>query len=199
MLCYIGQNSYHSGKLGAKLLAFGIASGESVLISHIEEKVYNSQHLIDKEKGFKAYFENHPSLNIKDVTGQFDNPCDESRLAEFYADIFKADPHIKGVFVTTSRTFHAVEALKRLGRTDMKLVGFDLIDENLEYLLSEHIDFLINQNPFKQGYLSLINIFNFLVRNIKPAKLQHLPLDVVMNENVKYYIDRQFEEMPIVL
>lgn len=199
LLCYIGQDSYHSGQLGAKLLAFGISSGESVLISHLEETVYNSQHLVDKEKGFKAYFESHPLLNIKVIIGQFENPYDKVGLTNFYDQKLKENPQIKGIFVTTSRAFHAVEALKRLGRTDIKLVGFDLIDENLEALHSEHIDFLINQNPFKQGYLSLLNIFNFLVRKIEPTKLQHLPLDVVMRENVHYYVDSKFEEIPIVL
>ena len=199
LLCYIGQDSYHSGKLGAKLLGFGLSSGESILISHLEETVYNSQHLIDKERGFKEYFADHSSLNIEVVTAQFENPYDEEGLTKFYEDIFKKHPNIKGVFITTSRAFHAVNALKRINRSDIKLVGFDLIDENLEYLNSENIDFLINQNPFRQGYLSLINIFNYLIRKIKPQKLQHLPLDVVMKENVNYYIDRQFEEMPIVL
>ena len=199
LLCYIGQDSYHSGKLGAKLLGFGLSSGESILISHLEETVYNSQHLIDKERGFKEYFADHSSLNIEVVTAQFENPYDEKGLTKFYEDIFKKHPNIKGVFITTSRAFHAVNALKRINRSDIKLVGFDLIDENLEYLDSENIDFLINQNPFKQGYLALINIFNYLIRKIKPQKLQHLPLDVVMKENVNYYIDRQFEEMPIVL
>ena len=199
LLCYIGQDSYHSGKLGAKLLAFGISAGESVLISHIEETVYNSQHLVDKERGFKDYFKNHASQNLEVITGQYDNPYDEDGLADFYTEIFRKHPKIKGIFITTSRAFHAVNALKKLNRTDIKLVGFDLIDENLAYLDSEDIDFLINQNPFKQGYLSLINIFNYLIRKINPLKLQFLPLDVVMKENVNYYTDRQFEEIPIVL
>ncbi len=199
LLCYIGQDSFHSGKLGAKLLAFGASSGETVLINHLEETVYNSQHLIDKENGFKSYFIDRPSLNIEVVTGQFANPYDEEGLAQFYADLFQKHPNTTGIFITTSRAFHVVKALKRLKREDIKLVGFDLIEENLKHLDNENIDFLINQNPFRQGYLALINIFNFLVRKIEPQRLQYLPLDVVMRENVSYYVDRQFEEMPIVL
>lgn len=199
LLCYIGQDSYHSGNLGAKLLAFGLSSGQKVMICHMEEMVYDSQHLIDKEQGFKDYFQEHKSLNIEVVTGQYAQPYNEEGLDQFFQDFLRKHPEVKGIFVTTSRAFHIVKSLERLCISNLKLVGFDLIDENLTFLNDEDIDFLINQNPFKQGYLALINIFNFLIRKIEPNKLQHLPLDVVMKENVSYYVDSQFDEMPIVL
>ncbi|GLR15855.1 substrate-binding domain-containing protein [Portibacter lacus] len=199
LICYIGQDSYHSGTLGAKLLAFGLSAGESAMICHVEELVYNSQHLIDKERGFKDYFKEHHDLGINVITGHFENPYDTVGMYNFFKKHLTKCPNIKGIFISTSRAFHVVNALKKLGISDLKLVGYDLIDENLTYLESEEIDFLINQNPFKQGYLAVINIFNFLIRKIEPNKLQHLPLDVVMKENANYYTDRQFEEMPIVM
>jgi LacI family transcriptional regulator len=199
LLCYIGQDSYHSGTLGAKLLAFGLSPGDAVMITHLEEMVYNSQHLIDKERGFQDYFKDHASLNIDIIISQFTNPYDQEGLATFFKNHLEKQPEIKGIFVTTSRAFHAVNALKKLGRSDLKIVGFDLIDENLKYLHSEDIDFLINQNPHKQGYLAIFNIFNYLIRKSAPKKLQHLPLDVIMKENVTYYTESQFEELSIVL
>ena len=199
LLCYVGQDSYHSGNLGAKLLAFGLTSGEKAMICHLEELIYDSQHLIDKERGFKDYFQEHKSLNIEVVTGQFADPYDEEGLYNYFKIFLKENPEVKGIFVTTSRAFHVAKALSKLSVDNLKLVGFDLIEENLAFLESEEIDFLINQNPFKQGYLALINIFNFLIRRIEPSKLQHLPLDVVMRENVTYYTDTQFNDIPVVL
>ncbi len=199
LLCYVGQDSYHSGTLGAKLLAFGLSPGEQVMICHLEELVYNSQHLIDKENGFKEYFSNHPSLEIEVFTGHYANPYDHEGLANFFEETLKKAPNIKGIFITTSRVFHAINALKKINRGNLKMVGFDLIEENLKYLESENIDFLINQNPHKQGYLALLNVFNFLARKMTPAKLQFLPLDVVMKENVDYYTDELFDEIPIIL
>jgi len=199
LLCYVGQDSYHSGNLGAKLLAFGLSSGNKVMICHLEEVVYNSQHLIDKEQGFKDYFRDHKSLNIEVVTGQFANPYNVEGLKDFFEKFLNENPEVKGIFITTSRAFHVVNVLKQLCIENLKIVGFDLIDENLDFLKTEDIDFLINQNPFKQGYLALINIFNFLIRRIEPAKLQHLPLDVVLSENVSYYTDTNFSDIPLVL
>ncbi|WP_235297087.1 substrate-binding domain-containing protein [Portibacter marinus] len=198
-ICYIGQDSYHSGKLGAKLLAFGVEDGQKVMITHLEELVYNSQHLIDKEQGFKDFFSALPSKSIEVVTSHFANPYHQSGLRQFFKAQLEEHPEIKGIFVTTSRGFRVVKALDEIKRQDLKVVGFDLIDENVQLLIDEKIDFLINQNPYKQGYLAIINIFNFLIRKISPVSHQFLPLDVVMKENATYYSDRKIEEIPIVL
>ncbi len=198
-LCYIGQDSYHSGVLGAKLLAFGLTSGEKVMIAHLEELVYNSQHLIDKEQGFKDYFANHPSQKIEVVTGHFVNPYHHKGLVAFFKDHLTKHPTLKGIFITTSRAFHVANAMKALGRDDLKIVGYDLIEPNLKFLDTDEINFLINQNPFKQGFLAMINIFNHLLRKIEPEKVQHLPLDVVMKENVSYYSKNKTDSVPIVL
>jgi len=82
-----------------------------------------------------------------------------------------------------------VGVLSELQTAKIKLVGFDLIPENLTYLQAEKIDFLINQNPVKQGYLGILNIFEHLVRKKEVAPIQHLPLDVVMQENLSYYLE----------
>ncbi|MEM6379175.1 MAG: LacI family transcriptional regulator, partial [Bacteroidota bacterium] len=79
--------------------------------------------------------------------------------------------------------------LESLGQTKIKLVGFDLIEPNLKYLRSEGIDFLINQNPVKQGYLGIINIVNYLVLKKEIKATHYLPLDVVMKENAAYYLE----------
>ncbi len=55
-ICYIGQDSYQSGFLAAKILSFGLPVSSSVLIVHINEDISNSAHLITKEEGFKDYF-----------------------------------------------------------------------------------------------------------------------------------------------
>ncbi len=68
------------------------------------------------------------------------------------------------------------------------MVGFDLIEPNVEYLHRNIIDFLINQNPMRQGYLSIVNLFNHLVLKKEVEQLQYLPLDIVVSENVDYYV-----------
>lgn len=197
-LCYIGQDSYQSGKLAAKLLSFGVAEGDTAMILHLEKAVYNSMHLVEKEKGFKDFLEQNPTKRIAFHSTSFEDVFDREAFVRFLEDTLQKQPKIAGIFVSTSRAFHLVEALNILGRSELKVLGFDLIDDNLKHLETNKINFLINQNPLKQGYLGIINIFNHLVLKSEVKKIQYLPLDVVMRENVQYYIEVE-EELHLII
>ncbi|MEO1263531.1 MAG: LacI family DNA-binding transcriptional regulator [Bacteroidota bacterium] len=197
-LCYIGQDSYQSGLLAAKLLNFGMSPGEQAMILHLEQEVYNSKHLVEKERGFEEFFQRHRQKKIEVVKSTYEDVFDKNELRIFLEKKFKDSPNIKGLFVTTSKIFHVVDLLSEMGQQDVKLVGFDLIEENLEHLKKDRISFLINQNPFKQGFLGIMNIFNHLIIKKEPARIQYLPLDVVMLENLPYYLE-QGEELHLVI
>ena len=190
-LSYIGQDSYHSGVLAAKLLDFGISDNESVMVLHLEKSVYNSRHLLEKEQGFQNFFINRPSRNIQVIKTSFENPTNQTVFKKFIKLQLESYPSLKGIFVTTSKLNLLVDALPEKAIEHLKLVGFDLIQQNLDLLNEEKIDFLINQNPFKQGYLGIINIFNFLIKKEAIKPIQHLPLDVVMKENASYYLESE--------
>lgn len=196
--CYIGQDSYQSGVLAAKLLDFGIENGDAVMVLHLEKGVYNSKHLLEKEQGFQNYFIDHSSRNIQIIKTSYENPTDTNAFRKFINYQLKSYPNLKGIFVTTSRLYQLVDVLSERQAEKIKLVGFDLIPENLDYLRVEKIDFLINQNPVKQGYLGIINIFEHLVRKKEVTPIQHLPLDVVMQENLKYYLEAD-EKMHLMI
>ncbi len=187
-LFYLGQDSYHSGLLAAKLLDFGSSDGESVMVLHLEKGVFNSRHLMEKERGFQNFYIEHPTRNIQVIKTTFETPEDTPAFKRFMELHLESYPKLKGIFVTTSKLHYLVKALEGLSKRRIKLVGFDLIDANIQLLNAEKIDFLINQNPFKQGYQGIINIFNFLVRKHVFDPIQNLPLDVVMKENASYYL-----------
>jgi len=187
--CYIGQDSYQSGVLAAKLLDFGIENGDAVMVLHLEKGVYNAKHLLAKEQGFQNYFIDHSNRNIQIIKTSFEEPANEADFRKFMNYQLKSYPNLKGIFVTTSKICHLVKVLSDIQTKKLKLVGFDLIPDNLAHLQAEKIDFLINQNPVKQGYLGIMNIFEHLVRKKEITKIQHLPLDVVMQENVSYYLE----------
>lgn len=186
---YIGQDSYQSGVLAAKLLDFGIENGDAVMVLHLEKGIYNAKHLLAKEQGFQNYFIDHSNRNIQIIKTSFEEPTDTDAFRKFMNYQLKSYPNLKGIFVTTSRMHYLVDVLSELQTQKIKLVGFDLIPDNLTYLRAEKIDFLINQNSVKQGYLGILNIFEHLVRKKDITPIQHLPLDVVMQENLSYYLE----------
>jgi LacI family transcriptional regulator len=188
-LCYIGQDSYQSGFLAGKILSFGLPAQSSVLIVHINEDISNSAHLITKEDGFKDYFAK-PGLSDKfkvvrkEINFQADTTFDE-QLCELLAD----EPNMSGIYVTTSKAFEIAAYLVKHGLTHIKLIGYDLLEQNLGYLNKEIIHFLINQNPHGQGYWGIHQLANHLVfkKTIQPIKF--LPLDIITKENLEYYLD----------
>lgn len=192
-LCYIGQDSFYSGVLAAKLLNFGIENKDAVMVLHLEKDVYNSRHLLEKEQGFQDFFIQHPQRNIQVIKTSFEQAEKYEKFRAFMDFQFKSYPNLKGIFVTTSKLHYLKKAIDGLVPYKVKLVGFDLIEPNLHYLREEAIDFLINQNPVKQGYLGIINLVNHLIlkKDVKP--IQHLPLDVVLKENASYYLEAEKE------
>ena len=197
-LSYIGQDSYQSGVLAAKLLDFGMAPGDKVMILHLEAEVYNSMHLVEKERGFEDFFVDHRQKNIHIIKATFEDVFDKKGLKKFLEQQFSDHPDIKGIFVTTSKLYHIMDIMEKMGQHDVKLVGFDLIEENLTFLEQDKINFLINQNPLKQGFLGIMNIFNYLIMKREPTKIQFLPLDVVMKENMQYYVEKE-EELHLII
>ncbi|TAK44917.1 MAG: LacI family DNA-binding transcriptional regulator [Saprospiraceae bacterium] len=197
-LCYIGQDSYQSGFLAGRLLHFGLNEGETAMLLNLEVGSHNAQHLIDKERGFRDYFGQFPGQHIEIVKRDFEDFDDRQKLTSLLDDLFARHPRLNGIFFTNSRAYKAVECLPAGIVQKIKIVGFDLIEQNIRHLRKNNIDFLINQNPVHQGYMGIINLVNHLVFKKNVEKLQYLPLDIVVNENVDYYLKRQ-EEFEIVL
>ena len=197
-LCYIGQNSYQSGQLAAKLLHFGIHGEATALLLNLDADSQNAKHLKDKEQGFRDYFVEKHSKDIQVVSRNFADYDDKGKLKKFLSETFALYPDLAGIFVTNSRTYKLIECLEELEHEDIKLVGFDLISENLTYLRKNRINFLINQNPVLQGYLGIMNIVNHLLLKQEISPLQYLPLDIVVIENCDYYEQSSYT-LPIVM
>ncbi|MDG5798925.1 LacI family DNA-binding transcriptional regulator [Marinilabiliaceae bacterium ANBcel2] len=201
-LVYVGQDSYQSGVLAAKLLHICKKAGGTFIIAHIDEDYQNSSHLIKKEQGFVDFFEEHKLVSYNTVHAELSN-CDNKRI--FYKQIktlFDSYKDISGFFVTTSRAHTIANFLRDNCYKNILLVGYDLINQNIEHLDSGYVDFIINQNPKGQGYWGVYLLAEHLMfqNDVKPIK--YLPLDIITRENMHYYISSEvkssdFLRMPV--
>lgn len=188
-LCYIGQDSYQSGFLAAKILSFGLPEPCSMLVLHIDEDLPNSAHLITKEEGFKDYFiKKNLTAKYKVLEAELnfsEGNTFDARLNELLAN----EKNLRAIYVTNSKAFAIAQYLEKNKLDQIKLVGYDLIPQNLHYLNLGILDFLINQNPLGQGYWGIYQLANHLVfkKGIPPIKF--LPLDIITQENLEYYLD----------
>jgi LacI family transcriptional regulator len=188
-LSYIGQDSYQSGFLAAKLIHYGQSEPCSILIAHFDEETANAVHLEKKELGFNNYFKHnrlHESFEIVKAELKL---SDHAEFVQQMDEIFHKNPHIRGIFVTTSKAFEIAEYLNYRNINNVKIVGYDLLARNIHYLKNNTINFLLNQNPKGQGFWALQTLADKLVFNKEVPRLKYLPLDIITKENVNYFIE----------
>ncbi len=186
-LSYIGPELEQSAYIAGKLLCSTLPHQAEILMVNMVKGFENASALQRMEKGFKKFFlENAPEREnlIHLLTIQSIEREDVFReMGEYYSK----NPGIKGVFVTNSKAsllsqFHRENQLK------IRLVGFDLVDGNIEHLKNGGIDYIISQSPVQQGKRAVRTLFDFFVYEKTPEKIQHVPLDVIIRENVDFYI-----------
>ncbi len=185
-LSFIGQNSFQSGELAGELLFYGHRTACSYAIIHFYEDIENSIHLVEKEKGFRSFFANLRDQNNEIITLKLSHP-DRTRFDEQLKELLSS-AQLKGVFVSTSKAFCVAQVLEKLGRNDVRLVGYDLIEENLHYLKAGKINALINQNPKRQALMGISNLSNYLLYKKVSSVINHFPLEIITRKNLDSYL-----------
>ncbi len=183
-LSYIGQDSYQSGLVSGKLLDLLVQEG-NILVTHFAKEMDNQNHLVQRERGFYDWFEKKENnLHILFTTDVPDT--EDPNWMNRIAKIIK-DKNISGIFVTNSKVYHIGKLLDQLNMTDIKVIGHDLLKENIECLKNDRVQFLICQRPEEQGYKSINKLFRSVVQKHKVAKKSYTSIDIVTKENVEYY------------
>lgn len=184
-LSYIGPDLFQSGKLAGNLCKYLVPNGAKILVLNISRVVDAEHHLMRKADGFRAYFnEEQSDCTIDLLTVQ---------KTDYNSVISEVDSYLKNnridlIFVTNSRVFTIARYFDERQIKDIKLVGYDYLEQNLKYLEEGVIDFLICQKPVEQGYKALLTLHQYFVNeNISVEKMQLMPIDIVTKENYKYY------------
>ncbi|WP_319475944.1 substrate-binding domain-containing protein [Marispirochaeta aestuarii] len=179
-LTYIGQDPRMSGRLAAKLMRMLVPPEmETVII----QAVNLDDHIRGREEGFRSYY---PKDKKPPVLEEVHLDSKDTCFA-FLDSLFSRNPGIGGFFVANASVHRVAEYLSQHGRTDIALIGYDLIPRNREYLEQGIIDFLISQRPETQGYLGIQTLFRAL--NRQPVADHHvvMPIDILTAENIHYY------------
>jgi LacI family transcriptional regulator len=187
-LSFIGQNLYQSGKVGAELMHLAQQSDKGTLVVlHINEDLGNSVHLAEKEKGFREYFEVRKNHGFDIQTVNLYDTADAS--AEAKITTLLSNPQIKGIFVSTSKgTYLIASFLEKHNKTEIKLVGYDMLQENIRYMRKGVVDFLINQNPKRQAFLGINHLVGHLILKKDAPPQDLLPLEIISKENLESYL-----------
>jgi len=183
--CYIGQDSEKSGYLGAKLIHYGLHGPGDLLVINIAPMKDNYDQILSREQSFRRYFSEHPEIKVKIHTIMITHTSEE-KISKDLKTVF-SEKKVKGIFVTNSRVSNVAGFISNKKIGGIRLVGYDLLPENIRYLKKGVIDFLVSQRPEEQGYLGIMTLFNYVVLRKKVEPKQFIPIDIITKENIDYY------------
>lgn len=186
-LSYVGQDSFQSGKLAARLLDYSVPENSSILILHFAREMDNLNHLAQREKGFYEYFSSKsPDVKRKLITMEIADPTDAGFQEKIEA-VLLTNPDIRGIFVTNSQVYYLARFLEQSSISGIRVIGHDLITENIDFLRKGIVDFLICQRPEEQGYSAIITLFEHLVLKKVVKNENYTSIDIITKENLDYY------------
>lgn len=181
-LSYVGQDSYQSGLVSGKLLDLMLPEG-NIMIIHFAKEMDNQNHLVLREKGFYDWFKNNSKYKL------FTSEVPDAEKGDWMKEASKKiqKENIKGIFVTNSKVFYVGELIERYKLSGIKVIGHDLVKENIEFLNKDIVQFLICQRPEEQGYNAINKLFRKVVQKRVIAIKNYTSIDIVTKENVDYY------------
>ncbi|MCQ2076171.1 MAG: substrate-binding domain-containing protein [Bacteroidaceae bacterium] len=187
---FYGQDSKRSGEFSAKIMLMAANNEKKIaLFKLIGEGRVASRQQMDRETGFREYVKTHsPSTEI--ITKElyiYDKHETTQTLKEFFTEnsdikfalTFNSSIHLLGNFLKQEMPHHP----------HVTLLGYDAIERNVECLKNGSVDFLIAQQPHKQGLNSFRSTFNSTVLKVSQNIINYVPIELLTVENVDYYKD----------
>jgi ribose transport system substrate-binding protein len=180
-LAFMGQDAYAAGQLAGKTIEQ--LTGGTGKVGVITGYFGATQHE-NRMNGALDYLKK--SVPGVQVVGKWENRDKAETAYSLTKDMLTANPDLKVVYVTAGGPFGAAKAIQDLGLTGkVGVVCYDHIPENVKYVRSGQIVAAIAQDPFGQGFDSIVYLYNYIVAKQKPAA-DFIPvnLDVLTPKNV---------------
>lgn len=187
-LSFIGKDPVQSGMTVARLIhqmTKHISGRKLIWTLNIAKHLDQMYALLARESGFMCYFadkelQEHYRFRAFDLEdrgqqGHLDN--------EVEAMLKEGIPH--AIYVTGSRAHKIAGSLRKILPAEKPLlIGHDLIRANMERVRDESIDFLIEEEARRQGYLAVESMIRSLIHKEKIAKKQLMNLMIYTRENI---------------
>ncbi len=154
-LAYIGQDLKLAGELMGKRIVADVGSGEVVIFTASAGSANLQPRLEGAEKAIR---ESGAPIKLKTiVTGSLESG--EKTAIEAY---WTGHPTTKGMYaVDGGDTAELAGVMQKLGLTSkgVRAGGFDLTEKTQKLLHEGFIDFTIDQQPYLQGFMPIVQLF----------------------------------------
>ena len=179
-------DQYACGSLVASLLHKMTPAGSDILVLDMERRgKVHSSNFIARREGIVSYL-TREGMDRRLIEAAFSvAEADENRELR---RLLSLESGISGIAVMNSRGHIVADILKDMGRSDIKLVGFDITLQNAQRCRDGSMTALIGQRPEKQGYDVVVAAISYvLYGKCDSEATTYLPIDVVFRENLSYY------------
>ena len=188
-LTYYGQNSFKSGYIAAKLLLGSLPEKSQIMIIRTQRKGSVSNQTIARHQGFMQYMEENGLADKLELINVEMKDNDEASNLELLKTTFFENQNIKAAITFNSKVYRLAMHLDTLNHTDVRLIGYDLLSKNIDYLKQDVISYLIAQRPDKQAYFTVRDMCRELIFKQEIKKINYVPIDILMKENIEDYIN----------
>ena len=186
-LSFIGKDPVQSGLTVGKLIhqiTRHIAGQKNIWIINLSKNLDQMYALLARESGFMNYYaDKHLQEEYSFNTFDIEDQGSQKKIdLQFEALLEKGVPH--AIYVTGARVYKIASTIKKL-KLDPKplLIGHDMIKSNIERVKDETIDFLIEEEAKRQGYLAVESMVrSILYKERYREKTVHEPADLYPGE-----------------
>jgi ribose transport system substrate-binding protein len=194
-LAFIGTNNYRGGVALGKAFAAALPTGGKYAII---TGGLGAENLNDRIKGV------HDGLKEAGVAEKFTEvsgspfPCNDdiNRSVQLIEQAITANPDISGIVAVGGWPLFAPEAFKQALKPKLAamkagkfaLVSFDTLKPELQLLKDGYVSTLVGQRPYQMGVDSMVALFDYITKKVKPKDPTDTGLDIVTKTNVDEFL-----------
>lgn len=181
-LSFVGQDTHQSGVMAGNILSNAYDSDFCIWMVTLSATDVQNKAINKRIDGLESYFETQKNIQITKVNIERDGMT----MADLRTRLLKEDKPVH-LFLPHSKSYIVLDEIHQIRKqANMRIVGYDLVESNVNGLKNGWIDYLIDQQPIKQGYLAVQALYKHLILKTEVPKNQYLPLDIITKENLMY-------------
>ena len=168
-ISFIATDNYAAGKLAGQSLGKLLGGkGKVGVVGHLAATMDTR----DRVNGFvDAVKEGFPGIQLLETVY---GDGDHKKSMDKATDMMTSHPDLAAIYATNEGgaigVALAVEAAKKIGQ--VKIVGFDSSEQEIDYLKKGIINGFVVQNPFQMGYIGVMTLYKHITGQQKaPARI----------------------------
>lgn len=170
------------------MLLAGEDAQEIVIFRKINEGIVGSNQQERREIGFREYMqEHHPACRIWELDLHAKRDSEDTLMLD---EFFQKHPTVKNGITFNSKAYIIGEYLLKKQKKDFNLMGYDLLQRNVDCLKQGSIFFLIAQQPTLQGFDGIKALCEYLILKKEITRENFMPIDLLTKENIEFYYNK---------